>query len=435
MNIVYAIPEFVTEEIESGLATYYDNLSRILADRGHSISVFVTSDKEQSIDYYSGVRVIRVKDDISCVNPSIQGSYMRKRSTDMRKAIYKYCDSGHNIDLVQYANYMGYGIERINKPTVVRVSSYRPLLRNSAELNFNYRKEYRSCRVADFIEDISMLRADSVYGPSKLCAEYISGQLSIDVDVIESPFYPRYLDNKICDEKVMRIIDGKRFVLTFGSIMLLKGAMLIGDCIYDILKNNPDVHWVFAGPEHDWIDNKGDKIHPSEYITNMARETSGRVIFLGKIDKNTMYSVVRKALLCILPSRMDNLPNTCIEAMAIGKIVIGTKRASFEQLINDNDNGFLTEIDNINMLIDKVNYVLRLSEDEIVRIGNKAKESINRMHPDLIANRIIELYEKTIIDYNNGGIVHNADSLKSIVKKHNDLLDSSYGEEALCYHL
>ena len=41
MNIAYILPEFVTEKEAGGLATYYDNISRMFADRGHSITIFV----------------------------------------------------------------------------------------------------------------------------------------------------------------------------------------------------------------------------------------------------------------------------------------------------------------------------------------------------------------------------------------------------------
>ena len=78
MNIAYILPEFVTERECGGLGVYFDNLSRLLADKGHSITVIVRSETEKRIAYYPGITVYRVRTDLSNVNPSLQGSYYRE---------------------------------------------------------------------------------------------------------------------------------------------------------------------------------------------------------------------------------------------------------------------------------------------------------------------------------------------------------------------
>lgn len=46
----------------------------------------------------------------------------------------------------------------------------------------------------------------------------------------------------------------------------------------------------------------------------------------------------------LMPSLSDNLPNSCAEAMSLGKIVIGTNGSSLEQFIENKKNGFLAKI-------------------------------------------------------------------------------------------
>ena len=53
MRIAYVVPEFVTEVKGGGLASYINNISRILADRGHEITIVVKSDYTELIDYFS----------------------------------------------------------------------------------------------------------------------------------------------------------------------------------------------------------------------------------------------------------------------------------------------------------------------------------------------------------------------------------------------
>lgn len=50
---------------------------------------------------------------------------------------------------------------------------------------------------------------------------------------------------------------------------------------------------------------------------------------------------------------MDNLPNTMMEAMVLGKIVISSDATSGEQLITDSENGFLTKVDDKEIYIGK----------------------------------------------------------------------------------
>ena len=79
-----------------------------------------------------------------------------------------------------------------------------------------------------------------------------------------------------------------------------------------------------------------------------------------------MFSIVKHARLCILPTRVDNLPNTCLEAMALGKVVISStsvQGTSVEQLIIDGYNGFLSSVDDVESLYQKILYAMQISRN------------------------------------------------------------------------
>ena len=122
-----------------------------------------------------------------------------------------------------------------------------------------------------------------------------------------------------------------------------------------------------------------------------------RVIYLGEIrEPNELYMIIKNAYACVLPSRADNLPNTCIEAMGLGKIVIGTYGASFEQLIKNKESGLLIKRDSPKALIKAVDYLMGMTEGEWSEMGKKAKESVVRMSPDKIYEQLILFYKKVI---------------------------------------
>lgn len=395
MRIVFVLPEFVTEKEAGGLATYYDNIARLLADAGHQVVIFVQSDKTGELDYYPGIRVERVCTDLSMVNPDIPGSYMRTWSTGMKEALCRRIAQGEKFDLVQYPNFMGYGIDRIDVPTVVRASSYRPSLRAADEEYFDIRKIYKSIKVPDFLEDIAVMRADAIYSPSELIANCIRKQTGRTVDIMESPYYPHkdFGHTSVIGEK--RLI-GKKYILTFGSLKALKGAKLIGDSVYKVMECCPELYWVFAGAEYEWTNERGERVSPSKYILNKAKHYSERLLFLGKLEQRELFEIVKNAAFCVMPSRIDNLPNTCIEAMALKKVVIGTFGASFEQLIEDGKSGFLTERENADMLSAIVCKVYQMSDKDLNEIGIRAQHRIEKMSPEIILKELVNFYKKTI---------------------------------------
>ncbi len=392
LSIAFALPEFITEERAGGLATYYDNISRLLADAGNKVVIFVLSDKNEHINYYHNVTVERLFFDKSNIDAKIPGSFIRFWSRQINNSIREYIEKGNRIDIIQYPNFMGLGFDRLDEiPTIIRVSSFQPYWRAASQIYFDINKDYECETAVDYIESISIIKADAVYCPSEMLAEVFENNTGRTVEVLESPFNPI-----VSNTHKKNFVTDKRFLLTHCTLNIIKGAKLIGECIYDVLKANPDLMWVFAGEEIPWINDDGNAVSPAQLIKKNAMEYSDRVIFLGKVKHDELFEIIDEAEACILPSRVDNLPNACIEAMAMGKIVIATKGASFEQLICDGENGFLVERENGRELISAINSFLRLDCKKKEMMSKKAKERIDLIDPSLNIKKLIALYRETI---------------------------------------
>lgn len=419
MKIAYVLPEFVTEKEAGGLAVYYDNISRLLSDAGHKIYIFVLSDRSQTILYYPGITVEQVSVDLHKINAQVPGSFIRERSRVLARKVLEYRNKGVDFDIVQYPNLWAMALVRLNIPTVVRISSFQPLLRAADQEYFDAGREYEACKASDYLEEIAMLRADAVYSPSRCIADVISRRTGREIGIIESPFYPRNAEDEkegVYEEK----LKGRKYVLTFGTLKALKGAKLIGDCIYQVLSMCPELEWVFAGAQLSWKNKDGACVSPKEYIKNHALEHIGRVHFLGKLDREDLFPVIRHALFCVFPSRIDNLPNACIEAMALGKVVIGTQGASFEQLIVHGKSGFLIERENEKALIEAVKHVYSLSDDARDQIGRMAEKRIEDMRPQKIITQLLGFYSETIRVFH--GIKAINEHTRSVIEKYNHVV-------------
>jgi glycosyltransferase involved in cell wall biosynthesis len=187
-------------------------------------------------------------------------------------------------------------------------------------------------------------------------------------------------------------------VLFFGSLGLIKGLGTISEIINKVLQINPDLHYVFVGKH---LHNKIKDMDAWDYLLNKAGEYKNRVIYIPSQKHQSLFPILQSAELITLPSLTDNFPNTCIESMANGKVVIGTKGNGFDQLIEDGENGLLINVDDSEALLNQINYVLRLNPAKKIEMEQKAFERVKLLHPDIVLNQVMNLYRKAINEFKN----------------------------------
>ena len=98
----------------------------------------------------------------------------------------------------------------------------------------------------------------------------------------------------------------------------------------------------------------------------------------------------------VLPSLTDNLPNVGLETMALGCVVIGTRRTGFEQLIIDGDSGILCEPGDPESLRAAIDRALALEPEARAAMGRSARSVVGRFHPDTTIPRHLEYFARII---------------------------------------
>jgi glycogen synthase len=392
MNIALVTTEFVTEpSFDGGLANYLLRLTLALKQYGHVPVVFVTSDRQEVITY-RGIEVHRIKVSfeelplgsiLSFVNKFYRTYLYLNRSLKVNSYLRKI--HNHNpFDIVQYTHLVGLGLLRHKKiPSIVRLSSYTQACLKANEIT-GYTQQ-------QIWEECAMRRMDGIFGPSQLVCSIIEEKLNRPVKIIESPFV---FDVESNDDSVFeRHLKGKEYLLFFGTISFLKGIDTIAKVLKPIFQNYPDLYFVFVGKDNGTPN--GQPLVPR--LFEMAGEYKDRVIYLGKLRHEELYPVISHSSVVVLPSRIENLSNACIEAMAHKRIVIGTRGTSFEQLIVDGENGFLCEVDDEENLFSTINKVMDLDFNERERIGLNALERIQSLHPNIVVNQLIDFYAEVIV--------------------------------------
>ncbi|HTZ40601.1 MAG TPA: glycosyltransferase family 4 protein [Syntrophales bacterium] len=393
MRIAFATPEYVTEpEFDGGLASYLHRAALSLVKMGHEPVIFVAAQENERFNH-RGVEVRRVAKRHAGVRVlnRLTGRRFRKsfqwieQSWNLRRAIQE-AHREEPIHIVQYASYMATGLFRARSiPSVVRISSFEPLWQTAYER----RTEGWDERLIVKLEELSLRRADGLYGPSRLLADLVGKALDRPVCVIEPPFH--IVADEEDESARLDSLAGRQYLLFFGSIGLLKGAGLIAGIIGEILDRHRDLCFAFVGKD------QGFRGQPMmEHIRRQAGPFRDRVRHLGRLEWNKLHPVIRGAYAVVLPSRIDNLPNTCLEAMALGKVVIGSRGGSFEELIEEEVSGFLVDNDDGADLLGTLEEVLQLDDGRIRQIGEAARKKIEEMHPESVMPKLLSFYREHI---------------------------------------
>lgn len=390
MHIVFVTPEFVTEMKGGGLASYIANISQILDAHGHKISIITLSNENDDfIRWKNNICVYRVKRNLQTLVAPLDKLFLSWRLYLQEKELNR----KEKIDLIQYASYDSVGFFHLQKvPAVVRISSDSVTCR---EYKF-YDLEKRKLKLyfTDWMEYYTEKKIGNIFGPSYATGKLIENRIHKKVTIIESPFI---LNKESYDFSVYdAILRGKKYYLAHSSMSCLKGTHIIAEIIQDVCKIDETAYFVFAGNDQGIYYSDGAKISAQDYIMKCAGEYKEKVIFLGTLERSKLYPIIKGAYACLMPSRIDNMPNTCIEAMAMGKIVVGTRGASYDQLIENGKNGFLIEIDSRAELKDTINKINLLSDQKRQEISRKAQKTTERFNAENSYYNIMEFY-KTVI--------------------------------------
>lgn len=88
------------------------------------------------------------------------------------------------------------------------------------------------------------------------------------------------------------------------------------------------------------------------------------------------------------------MPNACLEAMALGKAVIGTFEGSFDELIDDGHNGFLITADDVEALSEKLSETW--VNPNLAAIGSAARTRVKDFLPETTTGSLLDYYRQVL---------------------------------------
>ncbi len=119
--------------------------------------------------------------------------------------------------------------------------------------------------------------------------------------------------------------------------------------------------------------------------------------FHGWVDKGRLRSLYQRSHIFVLPSLYEGMSNSLLEAMACGLAVISTDFKGYDDLVSDNENGYLIESNNLQALSEKIACLLNDSA-KIKSMGKKGREKALSFSWESVAKKYVELINQNIID-------------------------------------
>ncbi|OGX25594.1 MAG: hypothetical protein A2Y03_04275 [Omnitrophica WOR_2 bacterium GWF2_38_59] len=401
MRIAFVTTEYMCEksEFDGGLSNYLYRQSKSLVKRGHDIEIFTLSDNSETFKHDDILtHQVRNNSKLFLTLSKITRYKLKRvfRFLSIALCLSNFLKKRHIIkpfDIIQVCSCFGCGLfitKQFNIPVLTRVSSYEPLLRKYYRVKLNLDQ-----KLCELIEKFALKRSCAVFAPSNLLANILNN-INIKTDVMRPPFT---LEHIALDENVFqKHLFGKNYLLFYGAIGYLKGCAVLADCLPEIFAKYPDIHLALIGKNLQGPEG----LNMVEYIQKISSKYVDRIHYLGILDHSKLYPILENSHTVVLPSLIDNLPNTMIESMAMGKVVIGTRGTSFEELIEDGRTGLLVEKENSKALFDAIDRALNLSEEKRKEIGLNAKSLINlELNPEIICKKLENYYENLITKYSS----------------------------------
>ena len=184
-------------------------------------------------------------------------------------------------------------------------------------------------------------------------------------------------------------IDDKKVILCVAKLGYLKGIYYLIEAFRKIADQYKDTILVIAGSG-----NKTEERRLRNLVASL--NLRDKVIFTGWVNYDDVPYLYAASDVFVHPSLLEGTPLVILEAMATGKPVIATGIAGVPDMITDGIDGFLVEEKNVEQIVEKLSVLL---EDEGLckKIGRNARKKVEEKFSwDMIAEQILEVYEKVL---------------------------------------
>jgi len=338
MKIAFISYEFPPDTAIGGIATYVEQAAKMMSQRGHHVEVFAGSRDRANVEVKHGITVHRIQEASVHIFTERIGYVFAERHNLI------------NFDVLEgpeiYACARGAVSQVPDIPLVVKLHTPEFLVSkiNHVELTLPGKMRWiagalrRGKKPQPFpswhydpqqdVERQHTLDADEVTTPSReLGVELIeTWKLPADrVVQLPNPYIP-------CAELLKIPVETETCTVTFlGRLEVRKGILELAQAIPFVLQRYPDARFRFVGAAQP-SPQKG--LNTQQYLEKILHRYRYALEFTGAVSLQQIPTVLAATDICVFPSRWENFPNVCLEAMAAGRGVVGSRAGGMEEMLD-----------------------------------------------------------------------------------------------------
>lgn len=183
----------------------------------------------------------------------------------------------------------------------------------------------------------------------------------------------------------------------------IKGLDTLLTAFYDVLKEYPDAEIVISGK------NMGQPINWKEYLKKTDYQNiiiqrldelklKSRVTWLGRLNSSDMINEMLSSHLVVLPSIIENSPNTVAEAQLLGIPIVAHDTGGVSSYVENNFSGYLYENNSHKQLTEKIKHLFSSLQELNLISQNSIRVAESRHSQEKIFNDLLRAYQAIHLD-------------------------------------
>jgi len=335
-----------------GIRTYVENVTRFLTALGHESHVITYAHKGAGPDRERpGVRLHRVR--LTWLQKQVYRAallfglgdivFRTFYSLQVARKIRKLATSGA-IDVVESPDYAAEGLALTWLQRHFRSWRLLPhvvmLHTPTFVLNEINGRRFRPIGwVHEKIENWNIRHAPHLSAPSRALARRVRDGLGVTTPIHHDP-YPFSLDTDPATAPPMVPPDATT-LLYVGRMEYRKGVTFLIDALNTLCARHPGLRAELIGGDTTTAPGGGSMRRHLQ--RRLASGLLDRVRFVDRMPRPELLARYRTAAFCVFPSVFENFANTCLEAVASGRVVVVPRDSGMAEIVQEGVTGFLFE--------------------------------------------------------------------------------------------
>lgn len=243
--------------------------------------------------------------------------------------------------------------------------------------------------VADYqpaaeLEAYSIAAADAVLCPSRYVADQTIARYHVDPATLTVIPYP--LGDAPHVERAAAVW-AANILCHVGRLEPRKGVLELVEAVAQVAGDTPDVRVEFVGGDTPLHATGGSSVQTA-MLARVPRRVRRHLRFHGTQDRRGVIHTLSQVFASIVPSRWENFPYSCIEAMASGLPVVASPNGGMREMIVDGESGWIAADGTPAGLSDALRRALSAPPALRASMGAAAEDTVRRLcHSRTIVDR------------------------------------------------